>query len=103
VAGFLDRDGVRPADLDTDPFVAYVALADDYQPTAQLLGEGAVVRRVPKTGAHVVYTGDSRLHAVHAAVGPGIAAAAAAGVIDNTWPAALVFTQLGVDPATLSP
>lgn len=103
VAGFLDRDGVRPADPGADPFVAYVALADDYQPTAQLLGEGAVVRRVPKTGAHVVYTGDSRLHAVHAAVGPGIAADGRAGLIDNTWPAALVLGQLGVDPAVVGP
>lgn len=97
VAGFLDRDGVGPADLDVDPAVAYVALVDDYQPTAHLLGEGGVVRRVPKTGAHVVYTGDNRLHAVHAALGPGIAAGVDAGVIDNTWPATLVLGQLGMD------
>ncbi|MGX1885645.1 alkaline phosphatase family protein [Streptomyces sp. NPDC055287] len=97
VTGFLDRDGLHPADLDADPAVSYVVLADDYQPTAQLLGDGAVVRRVPKTGAHVVYTGDSRLHAVHAAVGPGIEAGLDAGLIDNTWPAALVLGRLGVD------
>ncbi|MFF8292638.1 alkaline phosphatase family protein [Streptomyces sp. NPDC016309] len=98
LTGFLDRDGAPLTDPDADPAVAYVALADDYQPTAQLLGEGPVVRRVPKTGAHVVNTGDSRLHAIHAAVGPGIPAGAAAGVVDNTWPAALVLGQLGMGP-----
>ncbi|MGW7051078.1 alkaline phosphatase family protein [Streptomyces sp. NPDC054887] len=103
VSGFLDRDGLHPADLDADPTLAYVALTDDYQPTAELLGEGAVVRRVPKTGAHVVYTGDSRLHAVHAALGPGIEAGQEAGVIDNTWPAALVLGRLGVDRDTAGP
>ncbi|WP_435192290.1 alkaline phosphatase family protein [Streptomyces sp. bgisy126] len=99
VAGFLHRDGDRPADLAADPAVVYVVLADDYQPTAQLLGGGAVVRRAPKTGAHVVYTGDSRLHAVHAAVGPGIGADGEAGVIDNTRSAALVLAQLGLHRA----
>ncbi|MCJ0873515.1 alkaline phosphatase family protein [Streptomyces sp. AP-93] len=103
VAGFLHRDGERAADPAADPAVVYVALADDYQPTAQLLGEGPVVRRVPKTGAHVVYTGDSRLHAVHAAVGPGIAAGVDAGVIDNTHPAALVLGQLGLGRAAPGP
>jgi hypothetical protein len=96
VAGFLGRDGEPLTGAQTDPAVTYVALADDYQPSALVLGEGPVVRRVAKTGAHVVNTGDSRLHAVHAAVGPGIRPGTAAGVIDNTLPAALVLGQLGL-------
>ncbi|WP_338898168.1 DUF6001 family protein [Streptomyces sp. TG1A-60] len=98
VAGFLDRDGEPLAGAQADAGVAYVALADDYQPSAQLLGEGPTVRRVAKTGAHVVNTGDSRLHAVHAAVGPGIGSGTAAGSVDNTLPAALVLGQLGLGP-----
>ncbi|MFE6620787.1 alkaline phosphatase family protein [Streptomyces sp. NPDC057740] len=104
VAGFLDGDGEPltdtpadiPADPATDAAVTYVALADDYQPSSVLLGEGPVVRRVAKTGAHVVNTGDSRLHAVHAAIGPGIRPGRAPGVLDNTLPAALVLGQLGL-------
>ncbi|MFF3291680.1 alkaline phosphatase family protein [Streptomyces sp. NPDC003023] len=103
VAGFLGRNGTGPADLAADPAVLYVVPADDYQPAARLLGEGPVVRPLPKTGAHVVATGDSRLHAVHAAVGPGIAAGVDAGVIDNTWPAALVLDRLGVARAAAGP
>ncbi|MFE7897976.1 alkaline phosphatase family protein [Streptomyces sp. NPDC057424] len=97
VAGFLDRDGEPLTGGPAEHLaVSYVVLADDYQPSARLLGEGPVVRRAAKTGAHVVNTGDSRLHAVHAAVGPGIRPGAAAGVIDNTQPAALVLGQLGL-------
>jgi hypothetical protein len=102
VAGFLDRDGEPLTGSQTDPAVAYVALVDDYQPSAQLLGEGPVVRPVAKTGAHVVNTGDSRLHAIHAAVGPGIRPGTAAGAIDNTLPAALVLGQLGLGPDATS-
>ncbi|MEU1122634.1 alkaline phosphatase family protein [Streptomyces sp. NPDC005899] len=96
VAGFLDSDGEPLSGARADAEVAYVALADDYQPSAQLLGEGPTVRRLAKTGAHVVNTGDSRLHAVHAAVGPGIPPGSAAGPVDNTLVAALVLGQLGL-------
>ncbi|MGW1812906.1 alkaline phosphatase family protein [Streptomyces sp. NPDC002125] len=98
VAGFLDRDGAPLSGAQADAEVAYVALADDYQPSAQLLGEGPTVRRVAKTGAHVVNTGDSRLHAIHAAVGPGIGPATPAWPVDNTLVAALVLGQLGLGP-----
>ncbi|MEU6662607.1 alkaline phosphatase family protein [Streptomyces sp. NPDC046821] len=100
VAGFLDREGRPLAEAGADHAVSYLALADDYQPSAELLGEGPVVRRVPKPGAHVVNTGDSRLHAIHAAVGPDIRPGTAAGVVDNTLPAALVLGQLGLGPDT---
>ncbi|MBB1253548.1 alkaline phosphatase family protein [Streptomyces sp. OF3] len=99
VTGFLDRDHLRPADPDGDPFVSFVVLADDYQPTARPAGDGAVVRRTPKTGAHVVHTGDDRLHAVHAALGSGVPAGPVPPLVDNTWPARLVRHVLGAAPA----
>ncbi|MCE4942282.1 alkaline phosphatase family protein [Streptomyces albulus] len=95
-----DRGNVLPEGAAFPP-VVFLALADDYQPSSVLLGEGPAVRRTPKTGAHVVYTGDGRLHAVHAAVGPGIPAGGrpdVPDVIDNTAPARLVLRQLGVAP-----
>ncbi|TQK51143.1 type I phosphodiesterase/nucleotide pyrophosphatase [Streptomyces sp. SLBN-118] len=101
VAGFIDADGAPLPAGGGDPTVAYVVLADDYQPAAGVLGpdEGPVTRRVLKTGAHVVSTGDARLHAIHLAVGPGIAAGGDRGVVDNTLPARLVLRQLGAEPA----
>ncbi|WP_217623639.1 alkaline phosphatase family protein [Streptomyces sp. TRM64462] len=103
VAAFLEPDGPVP-DMDTATAPVHVALVDDYQPTAALAGDGGpVVRPTPKTGAHVVNTGDSRLHAVHAAVGPGIAPGVRGGVVDNTEPAALVLRHLGLDHSPTTP
>ncbi|WP_433532915.1 DUF6001 family protein [Micromonospora sp. CA-263727] len=98
---FLEPDG-RPlrGDETGDPRVAFVALHDDYQPTAALAGAPPYVRPLRKVGAHVVWTGSDRLHAVHAAVGPGIAAGSAPGVIDNTAPARLVCRQVTAHPRT---
>ncbi|MFB4424352.1 alkaline phosphatase family protein [Streptomyces sp. QL37] len=99
VTAFLGPDGRPLTGTQPDSEVVYVALRDDYQPSAELLGEGPVVRRAPKPGAHVVNTGDSRLHAVHAAVGPGIAPGTPAEPVDNTFPAALVLGGLGLGPS----
>ena len=96
VRGFLDRDGnPLPDDTDAPPEV-FLVLNDDYQPSAQPSPDGVTVRRSAKTGAHVVYTGDSRLHAIHAATGPGIPVGASLATLDNTVPARLVLTQLGM-------
>ncbi|MBK3595052.1 MULTISPECIES: alkaline phosphatase family protein [Streptomyces] len=99
VAGFLDHAGEPLSGAQEDAEVAYVALADDYQPSALLLGEGPPVRPAAKPGAHVVNTGDSRLHAIHASVGPGISSGATSDPVDNTLSAALVLGQLGLGPA----
>lgn len=97
VSGFLDGDGVPLLDGSAEGSgPVYVALADDYQPTAAAGADGPVVRRTPKSGAHVVNTGSSRLHAVFAALGPGIAPACGPPVVDNTRPARLVAGQLGL-------
>jgi Type I phosphodiesterase / nucleotide pyrophosphatase len=96
VRGFLDSDGNPLPDEDSPPPVVFLALDDDYQPSALRSQDGTAVRRQPKTGAHVVYTGDSRLHAVHLAVGPGIPAGVDLGTVDNTVPARLVLRQLDV-------
>lgn len=97
VSAFLDSEGTPLTDESDPPPVTFLALANDYQPTAQFLRTGGPVSRTPKTGAHVVYTGDPRLHAVHAAVGPGIPRTEG-GVIGNTEPARLVLRQLGLAP-----
>ncbi len=91
---FLEPDGQPQADGSGDRQVAFVALHDDYQPTADLVGAPPFIRPSRKVGAHLVWTGSDRLHAVHAAVGPGIAAGSAPAVIDNTEPARLVHRQV---------
>ncbi|MDM4721526.1 DUF6001 family protein [Micromonospora sp. WMMA1363] len=92
---FLDPDGRPLADGETgDPRVTFVALHDDYQPTAAVAGAPPYVRPLHKVGAHVVWTGSDRLHAIHAAVGPDIVAGSAPGLIDNTAPARLVHRQV---------
>ncbi|MGW2584226.1 alkaline phosphatase family protein [Streptomyces virginiae] len=98
VRGFLDSGGNALADESDPPPVVFLVLDDDYQPSALRSDDGVTVRRWPKTGAHVVYTGDSRLHAIHAAVGPGIPAGADLQTVDNTMPARLILRQLGVEP-----
>lgn len=95
VAGFVDENG-EPLPPEAGPTVAYVVLADDYQPSAVLNGDGPVVRPTAKSGAHVVNTGSSRLHATFAAAGPGIPEATHLGVVDNTLPAALVLQRFGL-------
>ncbi|MGW4894279.1 alkaline phosphatase family protein [Kitasatospora sp. NPDC004240] len=99
VRGFLDADGCPLADEDAPPPVAFLVLDDDYQPSSLLTGDGGVVRPCAKSGAHVVYTGDPRLHAIHAATGPGIPAGTDLDTVDNTLPARLVLRQLGVGTA----
>lgn len=96
---FLEPDG-RPAadDATDDSRVTFVALHDDYQPTAAMAGAPPYVRPLRKVGAHVVWTGSDRLHAIHAAVGPGIVAGSTPGVIDNTAPAGLVRRQVTAPP-----
>ena len=108
VRGFLDDRGRPLAGDAVPPPVVFLVLDDDYQPTAPLSADGVTVRRQPKSGAHVVYTGDSRLHAVHAAIGPRIPHGTAPEAVDNTLPAQLVLRELGVEqpkaaePAALS-
>ncbi|MGW7609997.1 DUF6001 family protein [Streptomyces sp. NPDC054766] len=103
VARFLDEDGGPLAPEAADGIgPVYVALADDYQPTAASGADGPVVRRTPKPGAHVVNTGSSRLHAVFAAVAPGIAPGSGPPVVDNTLPSRLVARQLGLPVSDLS-
>ncbi|MBT0773335.1 alkaline phosphatase family protein [Kineosporia sp. J2-2] len=75
----------RRADLLLDP---------DCLPVAGLAGDGQALHPSVKPGAHVTNGGDDRLHAVFAATGPGLAPGDDLGVIDNTWPAALVLGQL---------
>jgi hypothetical protein len=103
VRGFLDASGSPLRDEAAPPPVVFLVPDDDYQPTALPSPGGATVRRQLKTGAHLVYTGDSRLHAVHAAVGPGIGAGVDLGTIDNTMVAQLVLRQLGTVPITGGP
>ncbi|MGL4175031.1 MAG: DUF6001 family protein [Dermatophilaceae bacterium] len=99
---FLEPDGRPLADDQAgDPRVTFVALHDDYQPTAGMAGTPPYVRPLRKVGAHVVWTGSDRLHAVHAAVGPDIVAGSPPGVIDNTAPARLITRQVAADPSTL--
>lgn len=93
--GFQDSHGrgISRDEVTCGPL--FVCFADDYQPSSVLDPGGAVVCATPKSGAHVVNTGDPRLHAIHAALGPGIPAGSDPGVLDNTAPAALVARQLG--------
>jgi predicted AlkP superfamily phosphohydrolase/phosphomutase len=88
VRGYTDGDGTDvPA---TAGPAVHVILNDDYQPAATAGGQEPV-RPTRKSGAHVMNTGDTRLHATFSAVGPGIPPGADLGVIDNTAPARLVI------------
>ncbi|MFI5779561.1 alkaline phosphatase family protein [Nocardia sp. NPDC051570] len=93
VTGFLDAHA-QPVTEQNAGALTYVVLADNYQPSADCDG-GAVVRPLAKSGAHVVNTGDPRLHAAFAAAGPGIPADLDLGVVENTLGAQLVLHQLG--------
>jgi hypothetical protein len=97
VTGFLDAAG-RPLDpigLPPDLDVMFVVLDDNYQPTAAIDGQGPL-RVAGKPAAHIVNTGAPRLYATGAIAGPGIAAGADLGVIDNTAVAGLVLARLPV-------
>lgn len=104
VTGFLDQWGapLRPDSVGGRDDTAYVVLHDDYQPSAAVDG-GAVIRAMPKSAAHVVNTGTSRLHATFAAAGPGIEPGTDLGVVDNTVGARLVLRRLGIDPPGPAP
>ncbi|MEU0603843.1 alkaline phosphatase family protein [Streptomyces sp. NPDC006393] len=93
VTAFLDDDG-RPTTAPDATGAVYVALADDYQPSAQPPGDGPPVTPARKPAAHVVNTGSDRLHAVFAATGPGIGPGTRLGTVDNTLPARLVLGRL---------
>jgi hypothetical protein len=96
VREFVDESG-RPVSRDGSATVAYLILADDYQPTATVDG-GALIRPATKTAAHLANTGNTRLHAICCAAGPGIPAGLNLGLVDNTLPAELVRHQLGAGP-----
>lgn len=102
VRGFTDETGA-PLREDPDepvPGTAFILLHDDYQPTEELSADGTCIRPLGKSAAHIVYTGDERLHAVLAAAGPGIPALTGLGTVENTLPAALVLSQLGLPEAS---
>ncbi|WP_328915059.1 MULTISPECIES: alkaline phosphatase family protein [unclassified Streptomyces] len=96
VRGFLDERG-RPLDEAEPGPLAFVVLADDYQPSSAVDG-GPVLRPMPKSAAHVVNTGDDRLHATFAAAGPGLPAGADLGEVDNSLAARLVLHRFGAGP-----
>lgn len=96
VTGFLDGHA-RPVGWHDAGSTAYLVLANDCQPSAAVDG-GAVLRSMPKSGAHVINTGDGRLHATFAAMGPGVPAGADLGVVPNTLGARLVLHHLGAGP-----
>jgi hypothetical protein len=102
VREFVDESG-RPVSRGGSAAVAYLVLADDYQPTATVDG-GEIVRPMTKTAAHIANTGSARLHAIFCAAGPGIPAGLNLGLVDNTLPAELVGYQLGAGgpPAALT-
>jgi predicted AlkP superfamily phosphohydrolase/phosphomutase len=93
VHGFVDGDARPLADGDAAA-LAYLVLRDDFQPSADV-GSGEVVRTAAKTGAHVVNTGSSRLHATFAAAGPGLPAGLDLGEVDTTLACELALHQLG--------
>ncbi|KQY22774.1 hypothetical protein ASD16_09115 [Cellulomonas sp. Root485] len=99
VRGFVGELGepLDPRDVEDTRDVAYLVLADDYQPSAAH-HPGQAVRPMLKSASHVVNTGDSRLHATFAAAGPGIPADTDWGTVPNTLPAHLVTTALTADP-----
>jgi hypothetical protein len=98
VARFLTADGRPvPPGRAVGPGPVFVALADDYQPSAAAAADGGpVVRPARKPGAHVVNTGSTRLHAVFAAAAPDIAPGSGPALVDNTYPARLVARRLDV-------
>jgi predicted AlkP superfamily phosphohydrolase/phosphomutase len=100
VSGFTDPAGepVDPASRNPIPATVYVVMHDDYQPTEELSADGTLVRPARKSAAHVVNTGNARLHATFAAAGPGIPAGVRLAPLDNTESAALVLAQLGAGP-----
>jgi Type I phosphodiesterase / nucleotide pyrophosphatase len=96
VRGFLDEHGA-PLDEAEPGGVAFVVLAGDYQPSAGCDG-GPVLRPMAKSAAHVVNTGDGRLHATFAAAGPGLPPGADLGEVDNTLAARLVLHRFAAGP-----
>jgi hypothetical protein len=97
VRGFLDPLG-GPLDEAAPGPLAFVALGDDYQPSAVTDG-GPVLRPITKSAAHVVNTGDARLHATFAAAGPGLPEGADLGEVENTLAARIVLHRFAAGPA----
>jgi hypothetical protein len=91
VAGFTDPRGEPTM---TPQERMYLLPADDWQPSAAVDG-GGEVRPMVKSASHVVNSGDSRLLATFAAMGPGLPAGADLGIVDNTLGALLTCRQFG--------